>query len=209
MPPSHLSSLPPPVLPHISPRLFLNPDSELRRANHTTPASHRGRLVNTIACAPVGGNFAAFAAGSGSFFRLHRQRRHLRSQACTRARTLLPVLEIHGGSDTDVPFAGGAGVGGTEPAIVDWLSRWATRNGGLFAGDVHHSRWACAGVEGRACCSIGRWMISVSAKRLLAVILRQPESPTTPSPTISPFFLLPPISSLPFFLPLLLLSASH
>ncbi|KAJ7835085.1 hypothetical protein B0H14DRAFT_2590479 [Mycena olivaceomarginata] len=43
-------------------------------------------------------------------------------QPCTPARSPLPVLEIHGGSDTDVPYAGGAGEGGTEPAIPDWLS---------------------------------------------------------------------------------------
>jgi poly(3-hydroxybutyrate) depolymerase len=41
-------------------------------------------------------------------------------QACTPARTPLPVPEIHDESDTDVPYAGGAGEGRTEPAIVDW-----------------------------------------------------------------------------------------
>ncbi|KAJ7698214.1 hypothetical protein B0H14DRAFT_3654609 [Mycena olivaceomarginata] len=136
-----------------------------------------GCLVNTIACAPVGGNVAAVAAGSG-FFLPHRERRHLGA-----ARWPLSVLEIHGGSDTEVPYVGGAGEGGTEPAIPDWgvpavlradtdglhlihaylyyrLSRWATRNGctagntteTLGSGDVHHSSWACAGagVEGES-----------------------------------------------------------
>ncbi|KAJ7328027.1 hypothetical protein DFH08DRAFT_967786 [Mycena albidolilacea] len=42
------------------------------------------------------------------------------SQPCTPTRTSLPVPEIHGGSDTDMPYAGGAGEGGTEPAIPDW-----------------------------------------------------------------------------------------
>ncbi|KAJ7327969.1 hypothetical protein DFH08DRAFT_816132 [Mycena albidolilacea] len=41
----------------------------------------------------------------------------------------LPVLKIRGGSNTEVPYAGGAGEGGTEPAIPDWLSWWAARNG--------------------------------------------------------------------------------
>ncbi|KAJ7683398.1 hypothetical protein B0H14DRAFT_3676720 [Mycena olivaceomarginata] len=71
---------------------------------------------------PVGRNFAAFAAGSGSFL-LHRPRRRLgqlTSQPYTPARSPLPVLKIHGGSDVDVPYAGGAGEGGTEPAIPDW-----------------------------------------------------------------------------------------
>ncbi|KAJ7327977.1 hypothetical protein DFH08DRAFT_967752 [Mycena albidolilacea] len=35
------------------------------------------------------------------------------------ARSPLPAPEIHGGSDMDGPYAGGAGVGGTEPAIAD------------------------------------------------------------------------------------------
>ncbi|KAJ7862400.1 hypothetical protein B0H14DRAFT_2575470 [Mycena olivaceomarginata] len=98
-----------------------------------------GGFVNTIACAPVGANLAASAAGSSSCFLLHRQRgitgqmrlsqtsfSHF-ADPCTRARTPLPVLEIHGGIDTDVPYSGGAGEGGTEPAIPDcW---WAARNG--------------------------------------------------------------------------------
>jgi hypothetical protein len=39
-----------------------------RDANQTPSLSIGGGFVNTIACAPVGGNFAAFAAGSGSFY---------------------------------------------------------------------------------------------------------------------------------------------
>ncbi|KAJ7698229.1 hypothetical protein B0H14DRAFT_3528986 [Mycena olivaceomarginata] len=73
-----------------------------------------GCFVNTIASAPVGRNFAAFAAGLGSFL-LHRLRRHLgqlTSQPCTPARSPLPVPKIHGGSDTDVPYAGGRGRAG-------------------------------------------------------------------------------------------------
>ncbi|KAJ7328031.1 carbohydrate esterase family 1 protein [Mycena albidolilacea] len=127
---------------------------------YATGLSIGGGFVNTIACAPVGGNFAAFAAGSGSFYTDNGgvTGGGVTGQPCTPARSPLPVLEIHGGSDTDVLYAGGAGEGGTEPAIVDWLSRWATRNGctsgntteTLFSGDVHHSSWACAGVEGES-----------------------------------------------------------
>ncbi|KAJ7862372.1 hypothetical protein B0H14DRAFT_3444750 [Mycena olivaceomarginata] len=54
-------------------------------------------------------------------------------QPCTPARSPLHVLEIHGGSNTDVPYAGVAGEGGTEPAIPDWLSWWAARNGSTAA----------------------------------------------------------------------------
>ncbi|KAJ7811167.1 hypothetical protein B0H14DRAFT_3479959 [Mycena olivaceomarginata] len=139
VPPSHLSSLPPPAPPHISPRLFLNPDSELRRANHTIPSLPSAAASSTPSPAPpVGRNFAAFAAGLGSFL-LRRPRWRLgavvnsrTSQPCTPARSPLPVLEIHGGSDT--------------------LSWWAAHNGCTAANttetpfdrDVHHSSWACA-----------------------------------------------------------------
>ncbi|KAJ7327964.1 hypothetical protein DFH08DRAFT_1084610 [Mycena albidolilacea] len=116
-----------------------------------------GGFVNTIACAPIGGNFGASppALVPSSFYTDNGGVSGQRGP-CTRGRTPLPVPEIHGGSDTDVLYAGGAEEGGTEPAIVEGesLSRWATRNGCtganmtemLFSGDVHHSSWACAGV---------------------------------------------------------------
>ncbi|KAJ7790487.1 hypothetical protein B0H14DRAFT_3891165 [Mycena olivaceomarginata] len=198
LPSSHFSfllSILRPPSPYLFPPLFLNPGYEVRRANQALPQPlHRRRLRQHHRLFPVGGNFAAFAAGSGSFYTdaggvsgpvrlsqtsLSRRRpRDLydvclcgaclwaygpRRRACPcAARCPLPVLEIHGGSDTDVPHAGGAGEGGTEPAIVEGesLSRWATRNGctggnmteTLFSGDVHHSSLACAGagVEGKS-----------------------------------------------------------
>ncbi|KAJ7790461.1 hypothetical protein B0H14DRAFT_2625961 [Mycena olivaceomarginata] len=134
-------------------RIFLRPGYEVRSANHPPSLSIGGGFVNTIACAHVGGNFAAFAAGSGSFL-LHRQRR------CLGAARRLPLTSFShfadvlvnetltweptnlvavrarahpaacaGGPrwrDTDVPYVGGAGEGGTEPAIIRWLSRGAT-----------------------------------------------------------------------------------
>jgi poly(3-hydroxybutyrate) depolymerase len=36
------------------------------------------------------------------------------------ARSPIPVLEIHGGSDPDVHYTGDPGEGGMEPAITDW-----------------------------------------------------------------------------------------
>ncbi|KAJ7862373.1 hypothetical protein B0H14DRAFT_3863152 [Mycena olivaceomarginata] len=102
---------------------------------YATGLSIGAAFFNTIVCAPVGATLAASAAGSSSCFLLHRQRgvtgqmrlsqtsfSHF-ADPCTRARTLLPVLEIHGGIDTDVPYSGGAGEGGTERAIPDWCVR--------------------------------------------------------------------------------------
>ncbi|KAJ7871683.1 hypothetical protein B0H14DRAFT_2345060, partial [Mycena olivaceomarginata] len=122
------------------------------------------------------GNFAPFAAGSGSFYidnggtSFHRRTCELMSS------TPLPVLEIHAGSDTDVPYAGGAGEGGTEPVNVDWLSCWATRNGctggntteTLFSGDLHHTSRGCAGagagVEGESV--LQHWKVDMPSTSL-------------------------------------------
>ncbi|KAJ6528254.1 carbohydrate esterase family 1 protein [Mycena vulgaris] len=118
---------------------------------YATGLSIGGGFVNTIACSEVGGQFAAFAAGSGSFYTDSSGV----TGGCTPARSPIPMLEIHGGSDPDVHYAGGPGEGGTEPAIPDWLSWWALRNNcpsntteTLFNGDVHHTVWECNGVEG-------------------------------------------------------------
>ncbi|KAJ7790470.1 hypothetical protein B0H14DRAFT_3569400 [Mycena olivaceomarginata] len=84
------------------------------------------------------------------------------SQPCTPARTPLPVLEIHGGSDTTCRMRAGRGEGGTEPAIPDWLSWWAARNGCTAANTTEtpetgtYTTRAGRARRGRACCNIGR-----------------------------------------------------
>ncbi|KAK6984043.1 carbohydrate esterase family 1 protein [Favolaschia claudopus] len=121
---------------------------------YATGMSIGAGFVNTLACSPVGDNFAAFAMGSGSFYTDN----GTPTASCTPARTPLPILEIHGGSDTDVPYAGGQGEGGVEPAIPNWLATWTARNcptaqltnttETLFAGDVHHTTWSCGAATG-------------------------------------------------------------
>ncbi|KAJ7328023.1 carbohydrate esterase family 1 protein [Mycena albidolilacea] len=125
---------------------------------------------HTVASAPGGGNFAPFAAGSGSFYIDNGGVSSL-TDVPTNLFTPLPVLEIHGGSDTDVPYAGGAGEGGTEPAIV---CRWATRNGctggntteTFFSGDLHHTSRGCAGagVEGESV--LQHWKVDMPSTSL-------------------------------------------
>ncbi|KAF7337333.1 Carbohydrate esterase family 1 protein [Mycena sanguinolenta] len=116
---------------------------------YATGMSIGGGFVNTIACSAVGGEFAAFAASSGSFYTDATGP----DDGCTPARSPLPMLEIHGGADTDVHYEGGPGEGGIEPAIPDWLGWWAERNScgtntseTLFNGDVQHYTWECSGV---------------------------------------------------------------
>ncbi|KAH6609095.1 hypothetical protein Trco_002441 [Trichoderma cornu-damae] len=84
---------------------------------YATGLSIGGGFVDTIACnATVGGQFAAFAPASGSFY-TNNDENH---GSCEPARVPMPILEFHGGADTDVKYAGGAGEGGIEPSIPNW-----------------------------------------------------------------------------------------
>ncbi|KAF2199715.1 carbohydrate esterase family 1 protein [Delitschia confertaspora ATCC 74209] len=115
-----------------------------------TGFSNGGGFIGTIACSPVGGEFAALASGSGAFY----TDVNGPDNGCAPARTPLPILEIHGGSDRTVNYTGGQGEGGLEPPINMWLAYWAHRNGCIeeseetsFNGTVHHLSWYCQGVE--------------------------------------------------------------
>lgn len=84
---------------------------------YATGISIGGGFVDTIACnGTVGGEFAAFAAASGSFYTDNDQN----YGNCKPARVPTPMLEFHGGADTDVKYDGGEGEGGQEPSIPDW-----------------------------------------------------------------------------------------
>ncbi|KAI1266456.1 carbohydrate esterase family 1 protein [Xylariaceae sp. FL1019] len=119
---------------------------------YATGISNGGGFVNTIACSTVGGEFAAFAPASGSFYTDNAGV----TGGCSPARTPLPVLEIHGGIDASVNYTGGVGEGGVEPDIQTWLSWWAERNSCTgpaveqsFDNDVQHYSWTCGDdVEG-------------------------------------------------------------
>ncbi|KAH9904673.1 carbohydrate esterase family 1 protein [Xylariomycetidae sp. FL2044] len=122
---------------------------------YATGMSNGGGFVNTIACSgAVGGQFAAFAPASPSLYTDSNNN----SGDCAPARSPMPLLEIHGGSDASVPYGGGEGEGGAEPAIMTWLGWWAERNGcagdagvqveDSFGGDVHHYVWTCGGGGG-------------------------------------------------------------
>ncbi|KAI0011098.1 carbohydrate esterase family 1 protein [Xylariaceae sp. FL0662B] len=113
---------------------------------YATGLSNGGGFVNTIACSAVGGEFAAFAPASGSYYTDNKGV----NGGCTPARSPLPLLEIHGGNDKSVHYKGGVGEGGNEPAISTWMQWWTQRNGctnkkvdDTFNGDVHHSTWTC------------------------------------------------------------------
>jgi poly(3-hydroxybutyrate) depolymerase len=84
---------------------------------YATGMSIGGGFVDTLACNDtVGGEFAAFAPASGSFY----TNNDANYADCSPARVPVPILEIHGGADADVVYAGGEGQGGDNPAIADW-----------------------------------------------------------------------------------------
>ena len=119
---------------------------------YATGLSIGGGFTGTLACNDtVGGEFAAFAPASGSFYTQAYQ-----NSTCTPARDVTPILEFHGGADTDVFYNGGQGEGGYEPPIFDYMTWWAERNGcdappalnTTFNDDVHHYTWNCRGQTG-------------------------------------------------------------
>ena len=83
-----------------------------------------GGFVDLLACSPThGGDFAAFAPVAGAFYS------DVDGSACHPARSPLPMLEFHGTSDAEIPYEGGVEKNGKVPAIPEWLSHWAVRNG--------------------------------------------------------------------------------
>ncbi|KAH8700102.1 hypothetical protein BGW36DRAFT_123126 [Talaromyces proteolyticus] len=117
---------------------------------YATGLSNGAGFVGTIACSSVGGQFAALAPVAGSFYT------DFNGTNCTPARSPLPILEIHGGSDKTVYYNGGQGEGGLLPAIPIWLGYWEKRNGctsnnstvSSDNGNVHHTTWLCGGQNG-------------------------------------------------------------
>lgn len=119
---------------------------------YATGKSNGGGFVGTLACAPQGADFAAFAPVSGAFYT------DANGTDCTPARSPLPILEFHGADDTTIPYAGGRGAGGQLPSIPTWLSRWAVRDGcsapptnttvDEYGGVVHHTSYNCRGYKG-------------------------------------------------------------
>lgn len=90
---------------------------------YATGLSSGGGFVDTIACnSTVGGEFAAMAPASGSFYTNNDANHHV----CEPARVPMPILEFHGGADADVKYGGGQGEGGIEPAIPNWYAHHLT-----------------------------------------------------------------------------------
>ena len=129
---------------------------------YATGISNGGSFLDSLACdANVGGEFAAFAPASGSFY----TDLEGPNNGCAPARSPMPILEFHGGNDKSVHYEGGEGEGGIEPPISDWLSWWAERNGcttppvqeDTFDNDVHHLTYSCAGEQGEG--ALQHWKV--------------------------------------------------
>ncbi len=104
---------------------------------YATGFSNGGAMTAELACM-LAGRIAAFAPVSGSYFPL--------VSGCHPNRPV-PILEIHGTADTVVPYDGSKPL--DLPAIAEWLSGWAARDGcssqpQVFfqQGHVTGERWA-------------------------------------------------------------------
>lgn len=89
--------------------------------------SNGGGFVGTLACDPLGSNFAAFAPVSGALYTDIDD-----SSPCHPNRNVTPILEFHGFMDDIIPYGGGLtdhGTGSLVGSIPSWLQRWAGRNG--------------------------------------------------------------------------------
>ncbi|KAH7305910.1 family 1 carbohydrate esterase [Stachybotrys elegans] len=109
--------------------------------------SNGGGFVNTLACSRQhGGQFAAFGGVSSALYTDVSGNTN-----CTPARSPLPLIQLHGYDDGTIRYEGGQGRGGPLPGILEWLSRWATRNSCgqptiLNEGNgVANYTWDCAG----------------------------------------------------------------
>jgi hypothetical protein len=134
------------------------------RANNSM--SNGGGFIGTLACDPKGSDlFTGLAAHSGSFY----TDIHGPNNGCAPSK-IVPLLEIHGGADKVVPYAGGQGEGGKLPAIPHWLNWWAHRNKCtgktvqyMFGGEVCHESWSCGGKAGLLqhykVKSLGKWTL--------------------------------------------------
>ncbi|KAJ6260099.1 hypothetical protein Dda_4320 [Drechslerella dactyloides] len=120
---------------------------------YATGISNGAGFINRIACdEAVGANFAAFAPSSGAYTGFEPGG----NATCQPYKTPLPILSIHGGNDTTVPYNGrnaSAGVLATPP-IEFWLQGWVERNKcdnmtmTTINGTVHRFLWTCDGVDG-------------------------------------------------------------
>ena len=90
-----------------------------------TGKSNGGGMVDLLACSRNhGGAFAAFAPVIGAYYR------DLNTSKCQPPNSPTPILEFHGLSDERIPYAGGHGEEGAPlPPVLDWLHRWAQRDG--------------------------------------------------------------------------------
>jgi polyhydroxybutyrate depolymerase len=88
--------------------------------------SNGGGFTGLLACR-MSDRIAAFAPVSGAFYP--------QGGACHPSRAV-PILDFHGGADTTIPYDGNPAKG--LPAIPDWLSGWAKRDGCRVGPLRHH-----------------------------------------------------------------------
>ena len=82
------------------------------------------------------------------------QRQRHGAVTCTPSRTNVPILEIHGGNDTRIPYEGGPDhdrTGLVTEGIPAWLGQWAGRDGCVGNATV--------GLEGGVGVNVTKWFL--------------------------------------------------
>ncbi|KAG5914800.1 hypothetical protein E4U42_000297 [Claviceps africana] len=116
---------------------------------YATGHSNGAGFCDVLACsAQAGPRFAAFAPISGAFYTAYHS-----DDECHAASVPLPMLEVHGTGDMQIPYEGRkAGGHGPLLSIPAWVAAWARRNGcdapetSDSGHGIHDSRYQCRGV---------------------------------------------------------------
>jgi poly(3-hydroxybutyrate) depolymerase len=105
---------------------------------YATGHSNGGGFVGTLACDPSASRlFAAFGANSGAFYTAPGFANPAPSSCfpdsvynvCNPGRSRLPFLELHGDADGQIAYGGGSHQFNCMPAIPQYISQWAVREG--------------------------------------------------------------------------------
>lgn len=103
-----------------------------------TGFSNGGGFIGMMACNKgLSSTFSAFAAHSGALYTNTSSTscnpdtvftNDIVQPVCSPGRTSLPILEMHGTSDTTINYYGGGRKNQCLPTIPHWVQDWATRN---------------------------------------------------------------------------------
>jgi len=96
--------------------------------------SNGGGFVGVLACdSTASTTFAAFGANSAALYQNNNDTNCVAANVilapCNPGRTHVPILEVHGSADGQIPYQGGAHNGECLPTIPNWVNAFSVREG--------------------------------------------------------------------------------